>query len=86
MNAHECLLFSGKISKVDGRFLLNGGCLLTVWQNSRVNTWDKVLKSGPSEICGRQPLKNLKGYRLLKVYLFPCGRLLIFAKYIGRSN
>ena len=23
---------------------------------------DKVLKSGPNKICGRQPLKNLKGY------------------------
>ena len=28
--------------------------------------WDKVLKNGPSKICGRQPLKNLKGYGLLK--------------------
>ena len=28
--------------------------------------WDKVFKSGPSKICGRQPLKNLKGYGLLK--------------------
>ena len=26
--------------------------------------WDKVFKSGPSKICGRQPLKNLKGYGL----------------------
>ena len=23
--------------------------------------WDKVFKNGPSKICGRQPLKNLKG-------------------------
>ena len=23
------------------------------------DTWDKVFKNGPSEICGRQPLKNL---------------------------
>ena len=22
--------------------------------------WDKVFKNGPSEICSRQPLKNLK--------------------------
>ena len=28
--------------------------------------WDKVFKKGPSENCGRQPLKNLKGYGLLK--------------------
>ena len=24
--------------------------------------WDKVFKNGPSKICGRQPLKNLKTY------------------------
>ena len=23
--------------------------------------WDKVLKNGPSKICGRQPLKSLLG-------------------------
>ena len=28
--------------------------------------WDKVFKNGPSKICGRQPLKNLKRYGLLK--------------------
>ena len=27
--------------------------------------WDKVFKSRPSKTCGRQPLKNLKGYSLL---------------------
>ena len=27
---------------------------------------EKVFKNGPSKICGRQPLKNLKGYDLLK--------------------
>ena len=32
--------------------------------------WDKVFKSGPSKICGRQPLKNLKGYGLLKQYMW----------------
>ena len=29
--------------------------------------WDKVFKSEPSKICGRQSLKNLKGYGLLKI-------------------
>ena len=29
--------------------------------------WDKLFKSGPSKICGKQPLKNLKGYGLLKI-------------------
>ena len=28
--------------------------------------WDKVFKSGLSKFCGRQPLKNLKGYGLLQ--------------------
>ena len=30
------------------------------------NMWDKVFNNGPSEICGRQPLKNLKRYGMLK--------------------
>ena len=25
-----------------------------------INIWDKVFKNGPSKICGRQPLKNMK--------------------------
>ena len=25
-----------------------------------IGRWDKVFKNGPSKICGRQPLKNLK--------------------------
>ena len=29
-------------------------------------TWGKLFKSGPSKIYGRQPLKHLKGYGLLK--------------------
>ena len=29
--------------------------------------WDILFKNGPSKICGRQPLKNLKGYGLPKV-------------------
>ena len=27
-----------------------------------MNIWSKVFKNGPSKICGRQPLKNLKRY------------------------
>ena len=34
-----------------------------MFSNSLV--WDKAFKNGPSKICGRQPLKNLKGYGLL---------------------
>ena len=29
--------------------------------------WDEVFKNGPSKICGRQPLKNLKQYGLIEV-------------------
>ena len=31
------------------------------------NIWDKVFKSGSSKICGRQLLKNMKGYGVLDV-------------------
>ena len=34
--------------------------------------WDTVFKNGPREICGRQPLKNLKGYGLLPIYALTC--------------
>ena len=27
-----------------------------------VNKWDKVFKCGLSKFCGRQPLKNFKGW------------------------
>ena len=32
--------------------------------------WDKVFKNGPSKICERQPLKNLKKYGLLSLQKF----------------
>ena len=32
----------------------------------RRTIWDKVFKSGPRKTCGRQPLKNLKGYGLVQ--------------------
>ena len=35
------------------------------------NIWDKVFKNGPSKVCRRQPLKNLKGYGLLWVLTHP---------------
>ena len=28
--------------------------------------WEQVFKNGTSKTCGRQPLKKLKGYGLLK--------------------
>ena len=35
-------------------------------QTSLKNIWDKVFKNGTSEICGRQLLKNLERYGLLR--------------------
>ena len=40
--------------------------LLRSFQRSYVFIWVKVIKNGPSKICGRQPLKNLKLYDLLR--------------------
>ena len=34
-------------------------CLLVLY-SSLFLTWVKALRNGPSKICGRQPLKNLK--------------------------
>ena len=31
----------------------------------KTNKRDKIFKNGPSKICGKQPLKNLKGYGVL---------------------
>ena len=35
-------------------------CGLTTNYGVFMINWDKVFKNGPSKICGRQPLKNLK--------------------------
>ena len=34
-----------------------------------ISICDKVFKNEPGKICGREPLKNLKGYGLLKQVL-----------------
>ena len=36
-----------------------------VYVDNLLDVWDKVFKNGASKICGRQPLKNLKGYGLI---------------------
>ena len=52
--------------------------------------WDKVFKNGPRKICGRQPLRNLKGYDLLKQRsfstTFPWSILEYFVPYISWYN
>ena len=40
--------------------------ILSPWYRNSLHMGDKVFKNGPSKIYGRQPLKNLKGYGLLK--------------------
>ena len=35
-------------------------CKSIVWFLHDRNTWVKIFKNGPSKICGKQPLKNLK--------------------------
>ena len=39
---------------------------LFVFLVNELHIWDKVFKMGPSKICGRPPLKNLKEYGLPK--------------------
>ena len=43
--------------------------------------WDKLFKNGPNEICGRQPLKNLKWFELFiwSQSTFTCWKLTIEA-------
>ena len=40
--------------------------LLRDWYGIHWNKWGKVFKNGPNKTCGRQPLKNLKWYGLLR--------------------
>ena len=39
--------------------------LYDFWISFDRDIWDKVFKNGPSKVCGRQRLKDLKGYGLL---------------------
>ena len=45
------------------------------------NTWDKVLKSEPSKICGRHPSKNLKRYGLLEYFVPFADSMLIILEF-----
>ena len=40
-----------------------------LWCNILKYLWDNPFKKGPSRICGRQPLKNLKWYGLKQTIL-----------------
>ena len=50
--------------------------------------WDKVFKSGPSEFCGRQPLKNLLSLLSIRYFvpndIYTC--IITFADLLQRRN
>ena len=52
--------------KVNGRSIQPSFCSGNYDSGNPKNSWDKVFQNGPSKISGRQPLKNLKDYGLLK--------------------
>ena len=39
--------------------------LYDFWISFDRDIWDKVFKNGPNKVCGRQRLKDVKGYGLL---------------------
>ena len=60
--AEAAIFEKGSSFYLQGRiFLIN-----TMTLHSR----DKMFNNGPSKICGRQPLKNLESYGLLKQTIF----------------
>ena len=66
--------FNQKLGFSEGTFLKNTILNVSVKICRSITTpdvmagdnWDKVLKNVPSKICGKQPLKNVMGYGLLK--------------------
>ena len=52
-------LWEARISEHEYLFIL---FQMNLGGDSNNAKWDKVFKNGPSKICGRQPLKKLKGY------------------------
>ena len=52
--------------KVEHSFRFLPWVWLISWLVDENVIWDKVFKNGASNICGRQPLKNLKWYDLSK--------------------
>ena len=64
----DCLFQSKKFELSQGISLYFKSKTQTHQLLDELNTrykWDKIFKSGPNKICGRQPLKHLKGYGLL---------------------
>ena len=61
-------------------------CILRKENEKTRNIWDKVFKSKLSKICGRQPLKILKGYTYTYISAYVCLfsyiYILYYIKYI----
>ena len=51
---------------VAGPYYSLGHWAIHEFDTGKMYIWDKVFKNEPSKIWGRQPLKYLKGYGLLK--------------------
>ena len=61
------LALKGLIKSIDHKITLISSQFFWVKIiNKRCYIWDKVFKNEPSKICGRQSLKNLKSYGLLR--------------------
>ena len=70
-----------KIPYLDAFHTLPGYTQVFFW-DSQIFKWYKAFKNGPSKICGRQVLKNLKGYGLLKQTIIS---LQIFGRLCSRK-
>ena len=61
------------MSKVQNEWEKSKENVQSVENLRQVHIWDKVFKNGPSKICRRQPLKNLRGFGLLIDKVFKNG-------------
>ena len=59
------ILFSRFVWNSIRWYVLRNGWEWQVFKEILYYIWDKIFKNGPSKICGRQPLKSLKGYGVL---------------------
>ena len=66
---------------------MHGNCVTVLFRLifSSINTiiWDKAFKNGSSKICGRQPLKNLKGMASLSKFFKGCLPQILFGPLLN---
>ena len=58
--------FKAKVSRTSVTAMGVLACCKYLEFENIVSMWDNIFKNGPSKICERKRLKNLKGYGLLK--------------------